>query len=144
MKQYTFSISINARREKVWSTLWDEKTYRDWSSNIDEDIYIKGELKAGAEVQFISAHGGFGVTNIVEKFQPNELVTFKHTMDTKEFGTQPRPDQWTGGRETYALTELGGVTTLTLTIDIPSDLEGLMPERFTKALQRIKELAEQS
>jgi hypothetical protein len=29
------SIEITAPRDKVWSTLWDEKTFRDWAGIID-------------------------------------------------------------------------------------------------------------
>ena len=101
-----------------------------------------GELKEGAEVQFISSHGGYGVTSLVEKLSPNESVTFRHMMDTKEFGAEERENEWTGGTETYSLTESNGVTTLTHTSNIPSELEEIMNERYPKALQRVKELAE--
>ncbi len=44
MKQIQFSIEINASKEKVWATLWDDKSFRDWANIIDEGTYMKGVL----------------------------------------------------------------------------------------------------
>src|SRR5688572_28276055 len=103
---------------------------------------MKGELKEGAEVQFISEHGGYGVTSLVEKLSPNESVTFRQMMDTKEFGERQREKEWAGGTQTYALSEKDGVTTLTHTSDVPPDLVEMMNDRYPQALARVKELAE--
>jgi len=142
MQQQQFSIDIAASREKVWSTLWDDTTLRDWANLIDEGMYMKGELKEGVEVEFLTAHGGYGVTSFVEKLIPNELVAFTHMMDTQALGTKEREKEWTGSRESYALTEHDGVTRLTLTTDIPPEQEETMNDRLPKALQRVKELSE--
>ncbi len=143
MRKLQFSITIEASREKVWRTLWEDKTLRDWANIIDEGMYMVGELNEGANVQFISSSGGYGVTSLVEKLSPNAFVSFKQLMDTQEFGKQEREKEWTGGTETYALTEKEGVTTLTLTTDVPPELEETMKDRLPKALERVKELSEQ-
>ncbi len=142
MQKQQYSIEIKASRERVWSTLWDDTTLRDWANIIDEGMYMKGELKEGAEVQFISSVGGYGVTSLVEKLVPNESVSFRQMMDTKEFGEQEREKEWTGGTETYALMENEGVTTLTHTTDVPPGLEEIMKNRIPRALERVKELSE--
>jgi len=72
MKKIQFSIEINASKEKVWKTLWGDATFRDWANIIDEGIYIKGVMKEGNEIQFISSVSGYGVTSRVEIFSPNE------------------------------------------------------------------------
>lgn len=36
MKEIQFSIEINASKERVWATLWQEKTFLDWANIIDE------------------------------------------------------------------------------------------------------------
>ncbi len=38
MKKNQFTISINATKEKVWKTLWEDATFRDWANIIDEGI----------------------------------------------------------------------------------------------------------
>jgi len=137
-----FTITIKAPREKVWSTLWDDVTFRDWASLIDEGTYMKGELKEGSEIDFISGSSGYGVRSVVEKLIPNEHVTLRQVLDTKDSGEAARDDEWTGGTETFELTEHNGVTTLHYTTDVPPALVEIMKDRYPKALERIKVLAE--
>ena len=135
-----FSIRIKAPKEKVWQTLWEDKTLRDWANIIDEGMYMTGEMKEGNEVQFISPLTGYGVTSLIEKLIPNEFVSFKHQMDMKN--GEEREKEWTGGTESYSLTENNGITTLTVKLDVPPDQVETFEVRFPKALQRVKILAE--
>lgn len=137
-----FIVEINASKEKVWNTLWQGDTFRDWAGLIDPGTYMKGELKEGNTVEYISAENGYGVTSFVDKLVENECLLLKHEADTKESGTEEREKEWTGGEESYELTETGGVTTLTTVFDVPSDLEEYFEVAYPKALARVKELAE--
>lgn len=142
MEQMRFSIEIKAPKEKVWNTLWEDKTFRDWSNFIDEGTYMKGVMKEGSEVQFISSVGGYGVTSLIEILRPNEFVLFRHSEDTKESGEQIREKEWSGGTESYSLNEKHGVTSLAITIDVPDELEEIFNVRVPQALERVKTLAE--
>lgn len=142
MKELEFSIKINAPKEKVWATLWEDATFRDWASIIDEGTFMKGEMTQGNEIEFISAVNGYGVTDLIEKLNPNEFVLFRHSADTKESGQQQRGKEWTGGRESYSLTENEGATTLVVKTDVPQEQEETFRIRLPKALERIKALAE--
>jgi len=90
MRKMQFSIKIQASRKKVWNTLFDDKTFRDWGSIIDEGQYMLGELKEGNKVQFISSVSGCGVTSLVKKLIPNKFVSFKQVSDTKDIGRKKR------------------------------------------------------
>jgi len=136
-----FTIEINAPKEKVWNTLWQDGTLREWAGIVDPGTYMIGELKEGSTVQFNSAEG-YGVTSYVAKLELNEYVLFKHKADTKDGGEKNREDQWTGGNESYTLIEKNGTTTLTLMFDVPEELEQFMNESYPKALSRLKELSE--
>lgn len=142
MQKLQFSIKIEAPLERVWNILWGDKTLRDWASIIDEGTYMVGELKEGSEVQFISSSSGYGVTSLVEKYVQNELVVFRHQVDTKERGEKEREKEWTGGRESYALMENDGSTTLTVDIDVPPEQEEIFKDRMPKALERVRVMAE--
>ena len=142
IQKQQFSIEIQAPKEKVWNTLWDDKTLRDWASIIDEGTYMVGEIKEGNKVQFISSVSGYGVTSLVEKLIPNEFVSFRQMADTKDSGEQEREKEWTGGEESYLLAENNNVTTLTVDIDVPPGQEETFKVRFPKALERVKILAE--
>ncbi len=126
----------------VWNALWEDRTFRDWASIIDEGTYMVGEMKGGNEVQFISSVSGYGVTNLIEKLIPNEFVLFRHMTDTKESGKEEREKDWAGGTESHSLVEKEGVTTLTVEFNVPSELEEIFKVRFPKALERVKILAE--
>ncbi|OGE83796.1 MAG: hypothetical protein A2846_00110 [Candidatus Doudnabacteria bacterium RIFCSPHIGHO2_01_FULL_49_9] len=142
MQKQQFSIEIKAPRERVWNTLWEDKSFRDWGSVIDEDgQYMVGELKEGNEIQFLSENG-FGVTTLVEKLIPSEFISFRMIADTIDSGEREREKEWTGGTESYSLAKRGGVTTLTVDIDVPPGQEETFKIRFPKALERVKILAE--
>jgi uncharacterized protein YndB with AHSA1/START domain len=142
MKYFQFSIEINASREKVWAILWEDLTFRDWTNIIDQGTYMKGVMKEGKEIQFISSVNGYGVTSLIEKLNPNEFVSFRHSADTKENRVQEREKEWTGGTESYSLTEKDSVTTLSVKIDVPLEQEETFNIRFPKALKRVKTLSE--
>src|SRR3989344_6119171 len=142
MQKQQFSIKIKAPRERVWNTLWEDKTLRDWANIIDEGMYMVGEMKEGNEVQFISSVSGYGVTSLVEKLVQNEFVSFRQMADTKNSGEREREKEWTGGTESYSLAGKDGVTTLTVDIDVPPGQEETSKVRFPKALERVKILAE--
>lgn len=142
MIEIQFSIEINASKERVWATLWEDASFRDWANIIDEGTYMKGIIKEGNETQFISSVSGYGVKSLIEKLNPNEFVLFKHIVDTKESGQQEREKEWTGGTESYSLTEKNGVTTLIIKTDVPQEQEETFNVRFPRALKRIKTLTE--
>lgn len=144
MKPMQFTIRIQASRAKVWETLWQDDSFRSWAGLIDPGTYMVGNLKQGEEVQFISAENGYGVTSLVEKLDAGEYLLLRHSEDTKEAGEQQREEEWTGGEESYLLEEKDGVTTLNVAFDVPLELKEYFEENYPKALQRIKELAEQS
>ncbi len=142
MQEMKFQTAINATKERVWDTLWQDATFRQWAGLIDPETYMVGELIEGQEVQFISAANGYGVTSLVEEVTPGEYLLLQHEADTQDSGNDTREKQWTGGKEVYELLENDGVTTLTITFDVPGELEEIFNVSYPKALARIKELAE--
>lgn len=137
-----FTVEIQSTKETVWSTLWQDKTFRDWAGLIDPGTYMVGELVQGNEVQYISAENGYGVTSLVAKLVTNEYLLLKHSADTQDTGERLRKQEWTGGEESYALTEQNGMTILTAAFDVPPELEDYFTINYPKALNRVKELAE--
>ena len=137
-----FSIEIKATKERVWDTLWQDETFREWASIIDPQTYMVGELKEGHEIQFISGESGYGVTSLVEKLVPGEFLRLRHRADTQEEGTREREKEWTGGEESYSLASKDGATILTIAVDVPPELEEYFKVNFPKALERVKVLAE--
>lgn len=142
MKEMQFQVEINAPKDRVWDTLWQDETLRQWASIIDPGTYMVGELKEGNEVQFISSENGYGVTSLVEKLTPGEFLLLRHHADTQEDGKRERAQEWTGGEESYKLAEKDGITTLVAAFDVPLELEEYFKVNYPKALERVKELTE--
>jgi uncharacterized protein YndB with AHSA1/START domain len=142
MEKMQFVIEINAPKEIVWDTLWQDETFRQWAGIIDPGTYMVGELAEGNEIQFISAENGYGVTSLIEKLTVNDFLLLKHRADTQDIGKQLREEEWTGGEESYSLTEKGGVTTLTAAFDVPLEMKEYFTDTYSKALEQVKMLAE--
>jgi hypothetical protein len=144
MNEMRFSIKIDATKKRVWDTLWQDETFREWASIIDPEIYMIGSLKQGGEVQFISAANGYGVTSLVEKLVIGEVLILRHRADTQKDGKQKRENEWSGGAESYSLAEKDSSTTLTVVFDVPSNQEKYFKVNYPLALERVKVLAERT
>lgn len=142
MKEMQFKVEINASRERVWDTLWQDETFRVWAGIIDPGTYMVGDLIEGNEIQFISSENGYGVTSMVENLTPGVFLLLRHSADTQENGTKERKKEWTGGMESYSLAENDGVTTLTVKFNIPQKMEEYFNVNYPKALEQVKRLAE--
>ncbi len=136
-----FSIEIRASKERVWDTLWQDETLRQWAGIIDPGTYMVGDLEEGNEVQYISGNG-YGVTSKVLKLMPGEFLLLRHSADTQDTGKQEREKEWTGGEESYTLKEEDDTTTLVVTFDVPEDMEEYFQITYPKALEQVKLLAE--
>ena len=143
MREMRFSTEIQATKERVWDTLWQDQTFREWAGIIDPGTHMVGELKEGSEVQFISGNE-YGVTSLVEKLIPNEFLVLRHSADTQDSGKRERAQEWTGGRETYSLSQKDGTTILTTAFDVPEEMEEYFTVNYPKALEQVKILAESS
>jgi uncharacterized protein YndB with AHSA1/START domain len=144
MHELRLSVDIRASKERIWDTLWQDETFRQWAGIIDPGTYMVGELKEGSEVQFISSENGYGVTSLVEKVTPNEYLLLRHRADTQDEGQRERAQEWTGGKESYSLTSSGEATTLTAIFDVPPEMKAYFEENYPKALEQLKTLAERT
>ncbi|MEO7044687.1 MAG: SRPBCC domain-containing protein [Ferruginibacter sp.] len=115
MKKVKFSININATKEKVWSTLWDDSTYRQWCFVFASDSHAVSDWIEGSKIKFIDGKGN-GMFSIIEKKIPNQQMTFKHLGELKN-GVEDKKD-WAGAMENYFLNETNGITELNIEMDI--------------------------
>jgi len=146
MKKLNFSIPINAAREKVWNVLWDDATYRKWTSVFDEGSYAVSDWEEGSKVLFLSSSGD-GMYSSIERKIPYELMAIKHNgmvKEGKELPVDEKTKDWAGAMETYTLTEENGSTKLSVEIDITEDMQPYFNDTFPKALDKVKSLAEEA
>lgn len=99
MNELQFSIVINASKQKVWDTLWSDETFRQWAGIIDPGTFMKGTLKKGNQIEFISTENGYGVTSLVEEIIEGEYLLLRHSNDTKESRQKDRENNGQGVRK---------------------------------------------
>lgn len=151
MTTQKFSININAPKEKVWKAMLEDKTYREWTGAFHEGSYYEGSWKKGSTIQFLALDNGKlsgMVSKIVENI-PYEYISIEHVgevsdgvIDSSSEGVK----QWIGAHENYILKEKDGITTLTVELegnDINKDMAKMFEGMWPKALQKLKEIAEQ-
>ena len=147
MEKINFSATINAPREKVWKVLWDDASYRNWTSAFTEGSYAETDnWKEGSKVLFLDPKGS-GMVSRVAKNKPNEFMSFKHLgvvkdgiEDTKSEAVQG----WTGAMENYTLTDENGKTKLIVDMDSTDEFKDYFLKTWPVALEKVKELAEKN
>ena len=142
-----FAITINAPKEKVWNTLWDDGTYREWTSAFAEGSRAETDWKKGSKVLFLDQKNAGMVSTIAENI-PNEFMSIKHlgiVKDGVEDMDNEEAKQWAGSFENYTLRPVGGATELKVVMggaDIPKEFEDYFADAWPKALNKLKEIAE--
>ncbi len=140
MKKLKFTTTINAPKEKVWKTLWDDKSYRQWTAAFAEGSYAESDWNEGSKITFLTPKGD-GMFGIIEKKIPNEQMTFKHLGELKNGIEEPK--DWGDATESYHLSEKDGITELTVQMDSTADFEQYFNDTFPKALESVKHISEQ-
>jgi uncharacterized protein YndB with AHSA1/START domain len=146
MEKQQFNISINAPREKVWSLLWSNDTYPEWTSVFSEGSRAETDWKEGSKVLFLGADNQGMVSTIAAK-KNNEFMSFKHlgmVKDGVEITDDEKVKSWAGATENYTLKTVNGKTELTVDMDMAEDHKDYFMQTFPKALQKLKEMAEKN
>lgn len=145
MEKINFAISINAPKEKVWNVLWDDSSYRKWTSVFSEGSYaVTDNWKENSKVLFLDGKGS-GMVSKVAVNKPNEYMSFKHLGEVKdgvEDTSSEKVKGWSGAMENYTLKEEGGKTELKVEMDITEDFKDFFMQTLPKALDQVKTLSE--
>ena len=149
MGKMQFKIDIQAPKEKVWETLWNDSTYRQWTAPFAEGSRAETDWKEGSKVLFTDGKGS-GMVSVIEQKKPNEFMSFKHlgtVVDGVEDLDNEKNKPWAGALENYTLKPMDGKTELS----VDMDFSGLSPEMtnyfeqaWPKALDKLKEVAEKN
>ncbi len=145
MEKLYFSVDIKAPIQKVWDILWADETYRKWTAAFSEGSYAESDWKEGSRILFLSPGGDGMLARIAEKREPH-YMGFEHLgmiLGGVEDTTSDKVKPWAGARENYSLSENNGHTTVNIDIDITEEYKDMFTQMWPKALQSLKELAEQ-
>lgn len=139
MEKLEYKIEILASRDKVWSVLWGEITYRQWTTAFTDGSYYEGNLEEGTVIKFLDPKNN-GMFSKVLKNSTNEVMTFLHLGEIYD-GLEV-PQDWGDATESYRLEENEEGTILSVAVKTNEEFKGFFEENFPKALQIIKNLSE--
>jgi hypothetical protein len=139
MTPLKFLTKINAPKEKVWSTLWNDITYRQWTAAFALGSHAVSDWNEGSKIKFLDGKGE-GMHSINDKKVTDQQMTFKHMGYIKN-GVETISG-WAGSKENYFLSEANGVTELNVTLEAPEEFKKYFEEGFPKALDIVKQISE--
>lgn len=139
METLEYKIEINASPEKVWTVLWDDISYRQWTSAFTEGSFYIGTWEEDSMMKFFDPNNN-GMYSRVLKNNPNKEMTFLHLGEIYD-GVEV-PQDWGDATESYILQETEEGTKLTAKINTSEEFRGFFEDKFPNALQNVKNLAE--
>lgn len=138
------SIEINAPKKKVWETMLNDETYRQWTVAFSPGSCAIGNWEEGTKMHFTDGSGS-GMVSVVRSHKPAEEITLEHIgmlNNNKEDLESEEVKKWAGSLEKYKVTETDGKTLLEIEMDVTPDFEEFMNKAWKKALELLKEIAE--
>jgi uncharacterized protein YndB with AHSA1/START domain len=146
MKHLEFKTEIAADRKKVWDTMLQPETYKEWVNASWPGSYYRGKWAKGENIKFLSSSGGGTVANLIEQ-KPYEDILAKHVAVIQSDGTEDRDSDiakgWIGTMEHYTFKERNGKTELTIEIETTPEWADMFTDGWPNALAKLKELCEQ-
>lgn len=139
METLSFEVQINATPQKVWSVLWNDISYRQWTSAFMEGSFYQGTLEEGSIVKFLDPNNN-GLYSRVEKNDPFKEMKFLHLGEI--YAGVEAEQNWGEATETYILEETDPGTLLKGIIQTPGEFKSFFEEKFPKALGIVKNLSE--
>jgi uncharacterized protein YndB with AHSA1/START domain len=138
------SVAIHAPRERVWRTLLEDSTYRQWTGAFHEGSYAETDWKEGSGARFLTPERN-GMFSRILAHRANELLSIRHLGVIKDGAEDTQSEHakaWAGLEETYSIRESDGVSTLTVEMETSDGYRGYFEEAWPKALAKLKEIAE--
>lgn len=146
MTNLQFSINVDAPAQHVWNVMLDLESYREWAGAFQEGSTYKGGWNVGDEIRFLGPNDdgtASGLLGIIVENRPHELVSIRYLGDIVN-DVDRREGPAVGLTESYLFSEADGVTTLVVELDVPEEWADDMRGMWSKAIVRIKSLAERS
>ncbi|RZJ47512.1 MAG: SRPBCC domain-containing protein [Chryseobacterium sp.] len=139
METLEYTIEINATPEKVWTVLWSEISYTQWTSAFSEGSFYVGTWDENSIIKFFDPKNN-GMYSKVLKNDPNKEMIFLHLGEIYDGVEVPR--DWEDATESYLLDETEEGTKLTARIKASEEFKGFFEDKFPNALKNVKHLSE--
>lgn len=148
METIHYSILIDAPKEKVWNTMLDDKTYREWTRPFHEGSYYEGSWEKGSEIRFLgpAKEGELqGMYSRIKENIPYQFISIEHLGAIKNGivdTTSEEVKKWTPSFENYTLTEKDNQTEVKVDMQLDAQYKDMFDEMWPNALKALKQLSE--
>lgn len=150
MQTLHFSIEISAPKEKVWETMLNDQTYRQWTEVFSKESHYVGDWKAGSKILFLAPNKEGKMEGLISRIaenRPHDYISIEHLGEVKDGVEDVSSDEaqaWSGAHENYTFKSKGSGTKLIVDVDIVDNDETMqqMLDTWPRALQKLKTLAE--
>jgi len=145
MKKLEFKIDIAASPEKVWKTMLELETYKQWVGVSWPGSNYNGNWKQGETIKFTGTEGG-GTQAILKEVRPFEFVDAEHIAVINNDGSLDKESDmakgWIGTKESYTFKPIKSGTELIVEMSVPEGWEKMFNDGWPAALKKLKELSE--
>jgi uncharacterized protein YndB with AHSA1/START domain len=144
----SFEININAPAEKVFNTMLEDKSYREWTSVFNETSHYKGSWNKGSKILFVGCDKDGNVGGMVSKIReniPGKFISIEHLgllKGDEEITSGPEVSGWAGALENYNFKTSNGNTVVEVDMDSNEDFKSYFEETWPKALNKLKAICE--
>jgi uncharacterized protein YndB with AHSA1/START domain len=147
MKRLEFTTDIAADKKKVWNTMLNPETYKQWVDVAWPGSYFEGLWAKGEQIRFISPGQGGTLAELKEQ-KPYETILAEQVAVINPDGSEDRESKiakgWIGTTERYTFNEQNGKTNLVVEINTPPSWAEMFEDGWPKALAKLKEMCERN
>ncbi len=148
MQKIHFSITIKAPVAKVWDTMLQDATYREWTTPFSGASHYEGDWSVGSEILFMSDAEGLEKTGMYSRIKENrlhEFISIEHlglisngVIDT----TSEEVKKWTPASENYTFKVIPEGTEVSIDMDINGEHKETFDDMWPRSLALLKEISE--
>ena len=148
MQKLHFSIVINAPKEKVWNTMLEDATYREWTKvfSPESGSYFEGDWSTGSSMKFLGPEDNGTISGMyarIKENRPNEFLSIQHLGEIIKGEEKPFPGmEGIEVCENYTFTELEGGTRVDIDLDTNDEYKDMFESLWPKSLEKLKEISE--
>lgn len=149
MKTQRYTVEIDAPKEIVWQVMLSDKTYRIWTEVFCSGSHYIGDWSEGSKMLFLGPDESGKMGGMVSMIRENrscDIISIEHigiVNDDVEDTTSDAVLQWKGALEKYIFSDKDGNTKVLVEIDVADEYSEMFESMWPKALQKLKEVAEQ-
>ncbi|MDD5464401.1 MAG: SRPBCC domain-containing protein [Candidatus Moranbacteria bacterium] len=144
-----YETVINAPAQKVWDTMLDLETYKQWTKVFEPTSYYEGSWEKGSKMKFLGT-GNSGMLSEIAENIPQKFISIRHiglVTNGVEDTTSDEAKKWSQGTENYTFIEKGKETLLKIDLEFKSsegikEMSAMFGEMWPKALKKLKEMCE--